>query len=462
MRSSKILVVEDDASMGFFLCEAMNKEGYHASPVPNGEEALSRLRREDFDLVILDLKLPRMSGMDVLANIKRTHPDTTIIMITAHGSRRVALEALRKGAYDYFSKPFDINEMRIVIRRALEKTKLQREVQSLKNRVEGKVGLRNIIGKSKAVHEVFEIVETVVDNDVTVLITGESGTGKELIAEAIHYNSPRRAHPMVKLNCAAIPETLLESELFGYERGAFTGATKRKLGKFEMAHGGTLLLDEIGDLSLATQSKLLRVLQEQEFERVGGVEPIRVDVRIIAATNRDLRQRVQEGKFREDLFFRLKVLPIHIAPLRERREDIPLLVEHFLKIFQTRYEKRIEKISEEAMDLLVSYSWPGNVRELENAIQRAVVLSGDSVVQEWNLPPEIQGREERTFGGTIRLDSGLSLGEKVESLTREMEKRLIVEALDKASGKREKAARLLNLSIKTLYNKMKKYDLLGR
>jgi transcriptional regulator with GAF, ATPase, and Fis domain len=250
----------------------------------------------------------------------------------------------------------------------------------------------------------------------------------------------------VKLNCAAIPETLLESELFGYERGAFTGATKRKLGKFEMANGGTLLLDEIGDLSLATQSKLLRVLQEQEFERVGGVQPIRVDVRIIAATNRDLTKRVQEGKFREDLFFRLNVIPIHITPLRERREDIPLLVEHFLKIFQTRYDKRIERISEEAIDLLVSYSWPGNVRELENAVQRAVVLSRDSVVQEWNLPPEIQSREKKTFRGTIRLDSGRSLGEKVESLIREVEKRLIIEALDKASGKREKAARLLNLS----------------
>ncbi len=462
METPRILVVEDDTSMGFFLCEAMRKEGYQALLVPDGEEALSRLRREDFELMILDLKLPRMSGMELLSNIKRTHPDTTVIMITAHGSRSVALEALRKGAYDYFSKPFEIDEMRTVVRRALEKTRLQQQVRELKERVEEKGGLQSVVGKSKGMKEVFEIVRTVVDNDVTVLITGESGTGKELVAEAIHYNSPRRANPLVKLSCVAIPETLMESELFGYERGAFTGATKRKLGKFELASSGTLLLDEIGDMSLATQSKLLRVLQEKTFERVGGVEPIRVDVRIIAATNRDLADQVREGKFREDLFFRLNVIPIHIPPLRERREDIPALVEHFLELFQTRYHKNIENISEEAMDLLVSYSWPGNVRELENAVQRAVVLSRDSVIQQWNLPPEIHGRGERSLPGTFRLGDGRSLGEKMDGLIRDVEKRLIVEALDQAKGKRERAARLLNLSLKTLYNKMKRYDLLSR
>lgn len=461
MRSSKILVVEDDASMGFFLCEAMNKEGYQALLVPNGEEALSRLSREDFDLVILDLKLPRMSGMDVLTNMKRTHSDTTVIMVTAHGSRSVALEAIRKGAYDYFSKPFDINEMRIVVRRALEKTRLQQEVRELREKVDEKGELQNIVGKNKGMQEVFEIVKTVLDNDVTVLITGASGTGKELIAEAIHYNSSRRANPFVKLNCVAIPETLMESELFGYERGAFTGATKRKPGKFELANGGTLLLDEVGDMSLTTQSKLLRVLQEMEFERVGGVAPIRVDVRIIASTNRDLTQAVRERKFREDLFFRLNVIPIHIPPLRERREDIPLLVEHFFKLFQARYNKKIEKISEEAMDLMVNHSWPGNVRELENAVQRAVVLSRDSVIREWNLPPEIQGREEKPLPDTFRLDDGRSLSEKMDGLMRDVERRVILEALDQTKGKREEAARLLNLSLKTLYNKMKKYDLLN-
>jgi len=462
MTSPRILVVEDDASMGFFLCEAMNKEGYTAFLVPNGEEALSRLNREDFELVILDLKLPRMSGMDVLTNLKRTHPDMTVIMVTAHGSRSVALEAISKGAYDYFSKPFDVNEMRIIVRRALEKTRLQHEVRHLREEVGEKGDLRNIVGKSKGMGEVFEIVRTVVDNDVTVLITGESGTGKELIAEAIHYNSPRRAHPFVKVNCAAIPETLMESELFGYERGAFTGATKRKPGKFEVASGGTLLLDEIGDMSPGTQSKLLRVLEEQEFERVGGVAPIRVDVRILASTNRDLSQAVREGRFREDLFFRINVLPIHIPPVRERREDVPLLVEHFLRLFQVRYHKKIEKISEEAMDLLVNHSWPGNVRELENALQRAVLLTRDSVIRGWNLPMEIQRGEEKAFPDLFHLDDARSLNEKMDRLISTVEKRLITEALDQADGKREKAARLLNLSLKTLYNKMKKYELLNQ
>ncbi len=458
----KVLVVEDDASMGFFLCEAMNKEGYQASLVPNGEEALSRLRRDEFDLVILDLKLPRMSGMDVLTNIKRTHPDATVIIVTAHGSESVALEALRKGAYDYFSKPFEIDEMRIVIRRALEKARLQQEVRELRERVEGKKGLQNIVGKSKALQGVFEVIQTVVDNDVTVLITGESGTGKELIAEAIHYNSPRRASPLVKLSCVAIPETLLESELFGYEKGAFTGATKRKLGKFELADGGTLFLDEIGDMSLATQSKLLRVLQDKEFDRVGGVEPVRVDVRIVAATHRDLTQSVRDGKFREDLFFRLNVIPIRIPPLRERREDIPLLIEHFLRIFQARYHKKIDRISEGATDRMVNYAWPGNVRELENVLQRAVVLSRDSVIQEWDLPSEIQGQKGEAFPRTFHLDDERSLGEQMKRLIIDVEKRLILEALDRAKGKREEAARLLNLSIKTLYNKMKRYGLLSR
>jgi DNA-binding NtrC family response regulator len=462
MRSPRILVVEDDTSMGFFLCETMNKEGYQAVLVPNGEDALSRLTREDFDLVILDLKLPRMSGMEVLTNIKRTNPDLTVIMITAHGSRSVALEALNKGAYDYFSKPFEINEMRIVVRRALEKTRLQEEVRQLRERVEEKRGFGNIIGTSKGMQEVFGIVKTVIDNDVTVLITGESGTGKELIAEAIHYGSPRRAQPLVEVNCVAIPETLMETELFGYERGAFTGATKRKIGKFEAASGGTLLLDEIGDMSLPTQSKLLRVLQEKRFERVGGVMPIRVDVRIIASTNHDLTRAVREGTFREDLFFRLNVIPIHVPPLRERREDIPLLVDHFLKLFQTRHHKGIDRVAEEAMDLMVNYTWPGNVRELENAIQRAVILSRDSVIHAWDLPPEIQGQADKAPLDTVHLDDDRSLAEKMESITGDVERRLIVEALDQTGGRREKAARLLKLSLKTLYNKMKKHDILDR
>jgi two-component system response regulator AtoC len=306
------------------------------------------------------------------------------------------------------------------------------------------------------------MAETVFDNDVTVLITGESGTGKELIAEAVHYNSPRRAKPFIKLNCVAIPETLLESELFGYEKGAFTGATRQKPGKFELANHGTLLLDEIGDMSLATQAKLLRVLQEREVERVGGVNPIKVDVRIIASTNQDLSHLVGEGRFREDLYFRLNVLPIRIPPLRERREDIPLLVDHFISLSKTRFQKDIDCFSDGAMDLLSNYGWPGNVRELENVVQRAIILSKERVIQEWSLPPEVRGQRRESFFDMGKLETSLPLNEKVEMVVAEVEKGLITQALDKVEWKREKAASLLGISLKTLYNKMNKYGLLDQ
>jgi DNA-binding NtrC family response regulator len=462
MAHERILVVEDDASMGFFLSEAMRKEGYQVDVVASGEEALDKIGHDRFNLVILDLRLPSMDGMEVLANIKVTTPELVVIMITAHGSKDTAIEAIRKGAYDYFTKPFDINEMRVVVKRALERGSLQDELRQLKETVEKRRGFYNIVGKSKEIRDVFDMAETVFYNDITVLITGESGTGKELIAEAIHYNSPRRAKPFVKLNCVAIPETLLESELFGYEKGAFTGATRQKLGKFELANHGTLLLDEIGDMSLTTQAKLLRVLQEKEVERVGGVAPIKVDVRIIASTNQDLAQLVKGQRFREDLYFRLNVLPIHIPPLRDRGEDIPLLVNHFIDLSNTQFHKDIERFSDDAMELLINYSWPGNVRELENVVQRAAILSKETVIQEWSLPPEIRGRRRETFFDMEKLERGLSLNEKVEIFVSEAEKTFIVQALDEVGWKREKAASLLRISVKTLYNKMNKYGLLDR
>jgi len=446
--------------MGFFLSEAMRKEGYGVDVVASGEEALERIAQDRFNLVILDLRLPSMDGMEVLANIKVTNPELVVIMITAHGSKDTAIEAIRKGAYDYFTKPFDINEMRVVVKRALERGRLQDELRQLKETVEKRRGFYKIVGKSKGMRDVFDLAETVFYNDVTVLITGESGTGKELIAEAIHYNSPRRAKPFVKLNCVAIPETLLESELFGYEKGAFTGATRQKLGKFELADHGTLLLDEIGDMSLATQAKLLRVLQEREVERVGGVKPVKVDVRIIASTNQDLAQLVKAQRFRDDLYFRLNVLPIHIPPLRNRGEDIPLLVEHFINLSNTQFHKDIERFSDDVMDLLINYSWPGNVRELENVVQRAVILSKEPVIQEWSLPPEIRGQRGEAFFDMEKLKRDLSLNEKVEIIVSEVEKKLIVQALDEVDWKREKAASLLGISLKTLYNKMKRYELL--
>jgi len=400
-----------------------------------------------------------MDGMEVLANMKVTNPELVVIMITAHGSRDIAMEAIRKGAYDYFTKPFDISEMRVVVKRALERGHLHDEIRQLRETVEKRRGFYSIVGNSKAMRDVFDMAETVFDNDVTVLVTGESGTGKELIAEAIHYNSPRRAKPFVKLNCVAIPETLLESELFGYERGAFTGATRQKPGKFELANHGTLLLDEIGDMSLATQAKLLRVLQEREVERVGGISPIKVDVRIVASTNQDLSQLVGEDRFREDLYFRLNVLPIHIPPLRERREDIPLLVDHFINLSKTKFHKDIERFSDDAMDLLINYGWPGNVRQLENVVQRAIILSKERVIQEWSLPPEIRGQRKEAIFDMEKLETDLPLNEKVEMVVAEVEKGLITQALDEVGWKREKAASLLGISLKTLYNKMNKYGL---
>jgi DNA-binding NtrC family response regulator len=462
MVQERVLVVEDDASMGFFLSEAMTKEGYRVDVVASGEEALERIAHDRFNLVILDLKLPSMDGMEVLANIKVTNPELVVIMITAHGSQDIAIEAIRKGAYDYFTKPFDINEMRVVVKRALERGYLQDEIRQLKETVEKRRGFYNIVGNSKGMRDVFDMAETVFDNDITVLITGESGTGKELIAEAIHYNSPRRAKPFIKLNCVAIPETLLESELFGYEKGAFTGATRQKLGKFELANHGTLLLDEIGDMSLATQAKLLRVLQEREVERVGGVNPIKVDVRIIASTNHDLSQLVREQRFREDLYFRLNVLPIHIPPLRERREDIPLLVDHFVSLSRSRFHKNIERFSDDGMELLINYFWPGNVRELENVVQRAIILSKERVIQEWSLPPEMRRQRKEAYFDMEKFEMDLPLNEKVEMVVAEVEKKLITQALDKVGWKREKAASLLGISLKTLYNKMNKYGLLDQ
>jgi DNA-binding NtrC family response regulator len=443
MVQERILVVEDDASMGFFLSEAMRKEGYWVDVVASGEEALDRIAQDRFNVVILDLKLPSMDGMEVLANIKATNPEMSVIMITAHGSKDIAIEAIRKGAYDYFTKPLDINEMRVVVKRALEREYLQDELRQLRETVEKRRGFHNLVGNSKGMREVFDIAETVFENDITVLITGESGTGKELIAEAIHYNSPRRAKPFVKLNCVAIPETLLESELFGYEKGAFTGAARQKLGKIELANQGTLLLDK-------------------EVERVGGVKPIKVDVRIIASTNQDLSQLVREKCFREDLYFRLNVLPIHMPPLRERSEDIPLLVDHFISLSKAKFHKDIEGFSEDAMNLLINYAWPGNVRELENVVQRAIILAKERAIEEWSLPPEIRRQRKEGYFDMEKLETDLPLNDKVEMIVAEAEKKLIIQALDTVGWKREEAASLLGTSLKTLYNKMKRYGLLDQ
>lgn len=444
----KILAIEDDAEMRFFLREALRKRGYEVELAESAEQGLERLGRSSYDLVLIDLKLPGMDGIEAIERIKALDSHAVIILMTAFSSRQTALEAIRRGAYDYFVKPLKLDEMEVVIKRALEKQRLMREVEELRRQLGDRYDLGRLIGKSRAMREVFELLRKVTEMDSTVLITGESGTGKELIAEALHYNSRRRSKPLVKLNCAAIPDDLLESELFGYEKGAFTGAVARKPGKFETAHGGTILLDEIADMPLNTQAKILRVIQEREFERLGSNEKVRVDVRIIASTNRDLAEAVREGKFREDLYFRLNVVPINIPPLRKRKEDIPLLVDYFLEEMRARLSRKISGVSREAMQALVAYDWPGNVRELRNYIERASILAEGETIELEHLPPQLvrsAGADEK--GGTL------------DAMLDRVEREAIIEALERAGGVQALAAKLLGITERSMWHRVKKHGI---
>jgi DNA-binding NtrC family response regulator len=382
-------------------------------------------------------------------------------MITAHGSEVIALEAMRAGAYDYFHKPFEIDELRTVIRRAIERSRLMRQLSVLREELASHRPFDRLVGTSPAMSEVIRLVEQVGPTDATVLILGESGTGKELIAQAIHRTSERRDEPLVKVNCAAIPEALLESELFGHERGAFTGAVAQRMGKFELADGGTIFLDEIGEMPLGLQSKLLRVLQEREIERVGGTKTIGVDVRLLAASNRDLDAAVREGQFREDLFFRLNVVPVTLPPLRKRPEDIPLLVEHFLEFYSQKHRKQVVEISARALAWCKSYPWPGNVRELENVIQRAVLLATGPTLDIDNLPqgPGVGQGGMDLIDPQLISDFSAPLGQKLEAVTEVVEAAVIRSALAEVGGKRQRAAELLGISRKSLFNKMMKYGL---
>ncbi len=459
MMKEKILVVDDDQSFRFLLEEALKKEGYEVTSAGSGEEALELFSREEFDVVTLDIKMPGMDGFEALSRIKEIKSGQIVVIITAYGAQRIAIEAVDKGAYDYFTKPFDIDVLRMVIKRAIECCRLNRENKNLKEKLGRDLRIEEIIGKSGKMLEVFEIIKKVTAAEVTVLVQGESGTGKELAARAIHYNSSRKNGPFVKINCAAIPEGVLESELFGHEKGAFTDAAAKKIGKFEAADSGTIFLDEIGDMSLATQAKVLRVLQEKEFERVGGTAPVKVDVRIIAATNKDLFRAVREGQFREDLYYRINVVSLYLPPLRERRDDIPLLFEHFMKRFNRDFKKEIKHISLEAMELLMKYSWPGNVRELENVLQRAIVLAeGDSISRE-DLPFYINCLDEEIKVGENNSSFRKSLSETVHDIVDDVEKQLIIKALNQTNWNRTETARLLKISRKSLFNKMKKFGL---
>jgi two-component system response regulator AtoC len=458
---SRILVLDDEENIRFFFTEALRKEGYEVRTVGRGDRAIELFGSEDFDVAVVDLKLPDIDGMEVLKNFRRKHPHTPVIMITAHGTRQVAHQALREGAYDYFTKPFDLEEMRVVIRRAVEKAELVREVERLRQQMEAesRQDVPTLVGESPAVQAVRETIATVAESDVTCLILGESGTGKELAAELIHRLSRRREGPFIKLNCAAIPDTLIESEMLGFEKGAFTGAQERTIGKFEQADGGTLLLDEIGDMAPLTQTKLLRVIETGEFHRVGGTASVRVNVRLIAATNQDLKALIAENRFREDLYYRVNVVSLSMPPLREHPEDIPILARIFLKRFNEKFDKAIFGISEEVMERFLAYGWPGNVRELQNVLQRAVVLERGEIIGPAAIPESFRGPAAQTAGINLDLLQEESLSQAIKRVVGRYERALIKEALERAGGNKTRAAKLLKISRVNLHQKINQYGL---
>ncbi len=447
----KILVVDDDHAHRTMLRTLLGGWGFRIEEADDGDTAVRKVRDQAFDLILMDVRMVRMSGPEALKAVKTLNPAIPIIIMTAYSSVETAVETLKNGAYDYLTKPLDFDELRLSMERAMDHTRLREENRVLRERLGDHFDRRNLIGRSSAMIRVLETVSQVAPSEATVLISGESGTGKEMIAGAIHYNSLRKDGPFVKINCAAITETLLESELFGHEKGAFTGAHRRKEGRFRQAHGGSLFLDEISEMSLAMQVKLLRVLQEREVTRVGGEEVIPVDVRIIAATNKDLDEEIRHDRFREDLYYRLNVVSIPMPPLRERREDIPLLAQHFLERFAKANRKVISGFTPRAMDQLLRHSWPGNVRELMNAVERAVVLSRSNVLTEQDLTG-IQG-PARTEDDRTTDDQGpppLSLGD--------VEKAAILKTLEETGGNKSEAARRLGITRKTLHKKLKSYD----
>jgi len=458
-RQPRILVVDDEPSMRELLAIVLRREGYEVVLAENGRTALELLERDPIDLLISDIKMPDISGVDVLRAAKKADQDVLAIMITAFASTETAVEAMRLGACDYLSKPFDVDLLKMKVREKIENRQLRQENVLLKRTLGLSHQFANIIGRSEAMLEVFKMIETVARTNSTILLTGESGTGKGLVAQAVHFYSLRRERPMVALNCGAMPETLLESELFGHMRGAFTGADANKKGLLEVAEKGTIFLDEIGEMSPVMQVKLLRVLQERRFRRVGGLEELQADIRVIAATNQDLTKAVADGRFREDLYYRINVIPIVLPPLRERREDIPLLAEHFLVKYAEQMAKGVAGISRSAMELLKQHDWPGNIRELENVIERAVALEATPAILSESLPPSIRtapARTETPVGETLP-DAGFDL----EAHVKEIERGYIAQALQQSGGVQVKAAELLGMSFRSFRYYVKKYNLRG-
>jgi two-component system response regulator AtoC len=459
----QVLIVDDEPNLRRILQAQLTRDGYDVLTAEDGEQGLHLLGEHHIDLIVTDLKMPKIDGMQLLREALREQPDLPVVMITAHGTVDTAVEALKLGAFDYLTKPFDKDDVRQVVAKALKTRQLsQADAGATTTASDARFG---IIGSTSSLGDLYAVLERVADTPTTVLITGESGTGKELVARALHDHSSRKDKPFIKVNCAAIPKELIESELFGYERGAFTGAVTSKPGRFELANGGTLFLDEIGEIPVEMQVKLLRALQESEFERVGGIKTIHVDVRLVAATNRDLKKLIAQGTFREDLFYRLNVVPIRLPALRERTQDVPLLVEHFLTKFNERLRKHIVDVEQEALDLLAAYGWPGNIRELENVIERAVLFCDGQRLCAQDLPSELRG------GGTPSLppamDTDLSaaiateggLKEHVKVAMSRLERELVGRALQQTSGNVTHAARLLKISRKGLQLKMKELGL---
>jgi two-component system response regulator PilR (NtrC family) len=454
----RILVVDDEESIREFLDIMLRKEGYEVTCVEDGKVATETLKKKSFDLIISDLQMPHITGIELLKHVKETYPDVLFMLITAFGTTESAVEAMKMGAYDYITKPFKIDEVRINIANALRSKNLEVENRTLKKELGREYSFQSLVGNSDAMHRIYDLIKRVSETPTNVLVTGESGTGKEMVAKAIHYNGPLRDRPFVTVNCGAIPESLMESEMFGHKKGSFTGAIVDKSGLFEVADGGSLFLDEVGELPLTIQVKLLRAIQERVIRRVGSTDDTKVEVRIIAATNRNLEDMVADGTFRQDLFYRLNVINIKTPSLRERRDDIPLLATHFLQKYNNRLTKQIGTISKEAMDLLKKYDYPGNVRELENIIERTVALEGGATVLPESLPPFVNtptGRKMASSDGIEINDDGIDL----DKVMGQIEKELLIKAIHTAGGIKKKASKLLNITFRSMRYRVEKYNL---
>ncbi len=456
---ARILVIDDDPEILKIIADILRAERYEVDAAEGGIAGIEALEKQNYDVVLTDLMMPDVGGMEILDTVVSKHPRTLCIILTGYGTIKSSVEAIKKGAFDYITKPLTGGELLVVVEKALKFRCLEEENIRLKRELRKEYGFGNLIGTSRAIRRVYDLIERVADTDSTVLITGASGTGKELIARAIHYNSSRSDKPLVVINCGAIPEELLESELFGHKKGAFTGAYRDRIGRFEMANGGTIFLDEVGEMSPSLQVKLLRVLQEQKFERVGDTRTIHVDVRIVAATNKNLTAAINKGRFREDLYYRLNVIQIKVPSLKQRKSDIPLLIDHFLKKFQKGRSRKITEFSPEAMEALMAFDWPGNVRELENVVKRLTILCDNEIVSFQDLPEHIRDHSP-TIDPLERnvLEEGISFDKAVK----DYEKRLILEALEKTNWVKAKAAKLLNINRTTLVEKIKKQNIIER